>query len=198
MLKLILIEPMKEFHSAVKDEMEDEFVKFKLCAPGADLALFQIQRDEKERNQQELKEKMLKTVSKGILKDVNEAKNKPQNAQKDEEPVDPNAMPEWGEKVQTELPAAQVTKPKVEMGKSPVPELDLSKKDAAPAGPGAGSTIATISPGKSSFHQPSIQQTEKTLSPRQNPVVTKEQEKPEPSKALGAFLKGKFGMSKKK
>ena len=214
MLKLILIEPMKEFHGAVKDEMEDEFVKFKHCAPGADVALFDVQRQEKERKQQDLRDKMMKSVSKGILKDVNDAKTKKDApAKAAEEPYDPNAMPEWGEKAKPapashdplkDLATANA-KPKVEMGKIPVPELDLNKKDAAPAAAAgaAGSTIATISPGKSEQKQPSIQQTDKTLSPKLNPVVTKESEKEkpkekEPTKALGAFLKGKFSLGGKK
>lgn len=200
MLKLILVKPMKNYHEAVKDEMEDEFVAFKNVAPGADVALFNQQREEKERNQKEMRERMVKSVSKGILKDVKTASTK--KDENDKEPHDPNALPGWGEPIkaapQNELedlgvPLDPNKAPKVAMGT--VPQLDLKGKltqDKQQPAPSAGKESSnTASPGKN-------QQTEKTISPKINTVIVEEKRTSKAVGSFGAALMGKFSLGKKK
>ena len=43
MLKSLLMDPLKDLHNKVKDEVEDEFIKIGQVAPGPDTHLFDIQ-----------------------------------------------------------------------------------------------------------------------------------------------------------
>lgn len=114
---------------------------------------------------------MMKSVSKGIMKDVNAAKTKKNEDSK--EPYDPNALPGWGEPIKPApasrneledlgVPLDNKKEPKVAMGT--IPQLNLKEnlaQDKQQPAPSAAkeSSISTSSPGKA-------QQTEKTISPK--------------------------------
>ena len=84
MLKSLLIEPLRDFHNKVKDEVEDEFVNIRQVAPGPDTQIFEIQQNE-----------LLAT-----LKSKTAKRGKSESAAKIlDKNYDPNAVKEWGDKV---------------------------------------------------------------------------------------------------
>ena len=84
MLKSLLIEPLKDFHNKVKEEVEDNTINIRQVAPGPDTQMFEIQ-------QSELQETLKLRASK---------RGKSEAAAKTSlEPYDPNAVKEWGDSV---------------------------------------------------------------------------------------------------
>lgn len=125
---------------------------------------------------------------------------------KKEEPYDPNNIPGWGEKIPpalTPTPDATDGAPKLPKDVlSPVPVLNLPTVLPANAGSAEPSPMKTEDKSAPVIvHQKvSIQPTDQTISPKPNPVISKEppQQEKKVSGISFSMLKNKFGSNTNK